>query len=90
MDQAVGDVAPDAFWQADRLVRFLRGLPPGLTELMRHPGYADDALSVSSDCAQREVGLHALCDPRVKDALRAAGVRCIAYGDLAADQASRR
>jgi hypothetical protein len=90
VDQAVGDVAPDTFWQADRLVRFPRGLPPGVTELMCHPGYADDALSVSSYCAQREVELRALCHPRVKDALRAAGVRCIAYGDLAADEASRR
>ena len=89
VDQAVGEVAPDAFWQAERLVRFLRGLPPGVTELMCHPGYADDALSVSSYCAQREVELRALCDLRVKDALAAPGARCITYADLAAVLASR-
>lgn len=84
VDQAVGDVGPDAFWQPARLIDFLRRLPPGVTELMCHPGYADGALSASSYCVQREVELRALCDPRVKDALKAAGVRCIAYGDLAA------
>jgi predicted glycoside hydrolase/deacetylase ChbG (UPF0249 family) len=88
VDRAVGEVAPDAFWQAERLVRFLGELPPGVTELICHPGYADDALSVSSYCAQREVELRALCELRMKDALAAAGVRCITYGDLAAALAS--
>lgn len=90
VDRAVGDVGPEAFWQPARLVDFLRGLPPGVTELMCHPGFADDALSLSSYCAQREVELRALCDTRVKEALAAAGIRCIAYGDLAAALASRQ
>jgi predicted glycoside hydrolase/deacetylase ChbG (UPF0249 family) len=84
VDRTVGDAGPEAFWQSARLVDFFRSLSGGVTELMCHPGYADDALSVSSYRAQREVELHALCDPRVKDALAAAGVRCIAYGELAA------
>lgn len=88
-DRAVGDVGPDAFWQPGSLLAFLRNLPPGITELMCHPGYADAALAASSYCAQREVELRALCDPRVKDALMAAGVQCIAYRDLAPVLASR-
>jgi predicted glycoside hydrolase/deacetylase ChbG (UPF0249 family) len=84
VDRTVGDAGPEAFWQPARLVDFFRGLSGGVTELMCHPGYADDALAASSYCAQREVELNALCAPRVKDALAAAGIRCIAYGDLAA------
>lgn len=83
VDQAVGDVAPEAFWQAEYLLRFLCGLPQGVTELMCHPGYADAALFVSSYCAQREDELRALCDSRVKNALAGYGVRCITYKDLA-------
>lgn len=62
----------------------MRPFLTGVTELMCHPGYADAALSVSSYCAQREVELRAFCDPRVKEAIAAAGVRCITYKDLAA------
>ena len=83
VDRALGDVGPDVFWHLVRLMEFLCALPSGVTELMCHPGYADAALSVSSYCAQREVELRALCDPRVKEAIAAAGVRCITYGDLA-------
>lgn len=89
VDRAVGDVGPEAYWQPARLIEFLRGLPPGVTELMCHPGYADGALSVSSYRAQREVELRALCDPRVQEALAAAGVRSIPYGDLAGVPAGR-
>ncbi len=88
-DRAIGDVGPDPFWQPASLLAFLQDLPPGVTELMCHPGYADAALAASSYCMQREVELRALCEARVKDALTAAGVQCIAYGDLAAVLASR-
>ena len=84
VDKTVGDVGPEAFWQPARLVNFLHGLVGGVTELMCHPGHVDDALSASSYCAQREVELRSLCDPRVKEALAAAGIRCITYDDLAA------
>lgn len=88
-DRAVGDVGPDAFWQPASLLAFLRNLPPGVTEVMCHPGYADAALAASTYCAQREVELRALCDPRVKDVLTDVGVHCIAYSNLAAVLASR-
>jgi len=88
-DRAIGDVGPDPFWQPGSLLAFFQDLPPGVTELMCHPGYADAALAGSSYCIQREVELRALCEARIKDALMAAGVQCIAYRDLAAVLASR-
>ena len=56
----------------------------GVTELMCHPGYADEALAVSSYCAQREGELRGLSDPRVKAAVAAAGARLISYRELSA------
>ena len=90
VDQAIGDVGPEAYWAPERLLDLLRTLPSGVTELMCHPGHADAALAVSSYCAQREVELRALCDARVKDALTVAGVQCITYHELAAVLAGRR
>lgn len=83
-DRMVGDVGPEAYWTAERLVRFIEAAEVGVTELMCHPGYADVALSTSSYCAQREGELNGLCDPRPKALLAAAGVRLIRYDDLAA------
>jgi predicted glycoside hydrolase/deacetylase ChbG (UPF0249 family) len=55
----------------------------GVTELSCHPGYADEALAISSYTTQREGELRALCDPAVRAALVASGVRLIHYGALA-------
>jgi predicted glycoside hydrolase/deacetylase ChbG (UPF0249 family) len=55
----------------------------GVTELSCHPGYADEALAISSYTAQRDNELRALCDPLVRAALAASGVRLIHYGTLA-------
>lgn len=82
-DRMVGDVGPEAYWTAQSLVRCIQAADEGVTELMCHPGYADEALAVSSYCAQREGELHALCDARVKTALAQAGVALIGYRDLA-------
>jgi predicted glycoside hydrolase/deacetylase ChbG (UPF0249 family) len=82
-DRMVGDVGAEAYWTPENLVALLGTLPDGITELMCHPGYADDALSVSSYCAQRQGELRALCDSRVKAALSTAGVCLIGYRDLA-------
>jgi len=53
-DRMVGDVGPDAYWTAESLVRFIQTAEEGITELMCHPGYADQALSVSTYREQRE------------------------------------
>jgi hypothetical protein len=83
-DRMIGDVGPDAYWTAESLVSFIHSMEEGVTELICHPGYADDALSVSSYRTQREGELRALCDPRAKSALAAAGVQLISYRELAA------
>ena len=83
-DRMVGDVGPDAYWTVERLVTFIQTAEEGVTELMCHPGHADEALSVSTYREQREGELRALCDPRVKAELAAAGVRLINYKELAA------
>lgn len=84
VDRAVGGVGPEAFWSITRLIAFFREVPAGVTELMCHPGYVDGAPAVSSYWKQRAVELQALCDPQVRSALEAAGIRCINYTDLAA------
>lgn len=83
-DRMIGDVGVDAYWTAESVVRSIHAAEEGVTELMCHPGYADDALSASSYCMQREGELRGLCDPRTKAALMEAGVRLIRYDDLAA------
>ena len=83
VDRMVGDVGPDAYWTPESLIRFIETAEEGVTELMCHPGYADEALSVSTYREQREGELRALCDPRAKAALAASGVRLVSYKDLA-------
>lgn len=90
MDRAEGDVGPEAYWTTERLLALLVTLREGITELICHPGYADAALSASSYCTQREGELRALCDPAVRGALEAAGIRRIAYADLDGTGSSRR
>ena len=51
----------------DGLIRTIRGLPPGVTELACHPG--DDPELASAYRDERLLELAALCDPRVRSAL---------------------
>jgi predicted glycoside hydrolase/deacetylase ChbG (UPF0249 family) len=50
------------------LQQAIRGLPPGTTEFMVHPG-RPDALLAEEDTyvREREIELKALCDPTVKN-----------------------
>lgn len=65
------------------LLDWIRRLPPGVTELVCHPGYLDDDLRrLSSLQGEREAELAVLTDPAVKAAVAAAGVELIHYGDL--------
>lgn len=54
----------------------------GVTELICHPGYADAELD-SSYASVREAEIRTLCDPRVRDALRRAGIELAGFGALA-------
>ena len=62
------------------LIRILQRLPPGVWELMVHPGYADPALPFSGP--SREVELAALTAPAVREIIRERHIRLIAFGDL--------
>ncbi len=89
-DRMVGDVGEEAYWTADNLTALIREAEVGVTELMCHPGYADEALSVSTYRDQREGELRALCDPRPRAALAESGVRLITYNELTAASGGRR
>jgi chitin disaccharide deacetylase len=67
---------------AGHLLEILAALRPGVTELACHPGYADDLETMYRGERAREV--QALCDPRVRQALAAAGVRLCSFRDVPA------
>ncbi len=67
----------------ERLLEIIAGLPEGTTELMCHPARVDDELRGSSGYAEpREAEKAALCDPRVRRALDACGVRLASFASL--------
>lgn len=79
---------------AETLRRVLESLPPGVTELMCHPGRVDDELRAGSTyTAEREREIEVLVDPAARRLLAALGIRLIHFGELARstlrDQAPR-
>ncbi len=82
---------PDAFIASffgegatrENLLTILVGLPEGVTELMCHPGYADDDLmALSSYNQQRERELALLCDPEISATITHLGINLISFRDL--------
>ena len=69
------------------LVTILRELPPGVTEVACHPGWAGDVASMYD--AERQVELQTLCDPAVRRAIAEAGLDLIGFADLTAATSSR-
>jgi len=67
------------------VVRLLEILPEGTTELMCHPGYADEALAKSATRLQksREQELNILTDTDVRNLVASQGIRLIDYGFVA-------
>jgi predicted glycoside hydrolase/deacetylase ChbG (UPF0249 family) len=68
----------------ETLERVLEELPPGVTELMCHPGHADDTLrgeSAYSDEREREILV--LTSPRLRRRIEALGMELAHFGDLA-------
>jgi chitin disaccharide deacetylase len=74
-DHFVGGDGAEPYWTSQRLLDTLAGLPVGLTELMCHPGYYDDALAYSRYGKQRETELAALCDPEARATVERLGIR---------------
>jgi chitin disaccharide deacetylase len=64
------------------VARLLRSLPEGTTELMCHPGYADEALRKTPTRLQgsRETELEILTDTEVRNLVASQGIRLIDYG----------
>lgn len=82
---------PDAFYGSfyddlatrDELLRILDKLPPGVSEIMCHPGYTDTGLIASSSYArQREGELEIITDPAIKEAIAQKGIELISFADV--------
>jgi len=61
--------------------RLLKNLPEGTTELMCHPGYADQELRRTATRLQesRQAELEILTDPRIRKLVATQGIRLISY-----------
>jgi predicted glycoside hydrolase/deacetylase ChbG (UPF0249 family) len=67
----------------ENLSTILRGLAEETSELMCHPGRADEKLvSGSTYARERERELAILCDPQIRILLAEAEIRLITFRDL--------
>ena len=74
-----GEPLPDAIGVA-HLLQVLSSLPPGVSELGCHPGAEPE--TGSTYAVERPRELEALCDPRVRSAVRAEGIELRSFADL--------
>jgi predicted glycoside hydrolase/deacetylase ChbG (UPF0249 family) len=65
----------------------LKSLPEGTTELMCHPGYADEALEKTATRLQasRQKELEILTDTGIRNLVASQGIRLIDYGFVTQD-----
>jgi chitin disaccharide deacetylase len=75
----LGDAGDEPYWTVTRLLSTMRALQPGVTELMCHPGYFDDAIAYSRYGRQRDVERQALCAPEVAATLRENEIESVTY-----------
>jgi predicted glycoside hydrolase/deacetylase ChbG (UPF0249 family) len=89
--RAKGIPHPDHFVQSfsgetttlESLLAILKGLPEGISEMMTHPGFADEELLARSTYAkERERELELLCHPRVKERIGELGIELVNFGAL--------
>jgi len=81
-DRLFGIAFPSPCDQAS-LRSCLQSLPPGVNELMCHPGYAASDAHVFS-CPERKRELHALCSPLVRGTIIAERIRLVSFSDICA------
>jgi predicted glycoside hydrolase/deacetylase ChbG (UPF0249 family) len=81
-DHFFGESGPEAYWAPARTLAHLRGLPPGVSEFMTHPGMFDDTLAYSRYGRQREIELVGLGTPAARAAVAALGIRLCDFRDL--------
>jgi len=78
-------------FEGTRLRQVLSRLPPGVTELMVHPGHEDAELARHTSYVQgREAELRALTDPGTRELLQQCRVELISFAALAADEPRSR
>lgn len=76
-------VAQTGFWSKKWLRRLIETLPDGSSELMSHPGYADDLQTVATRLREsRTVELQLLIDQEVKQLIESRGITLINYSQL--------
>jgi predicted glycoside hydrolase/deacetylase ChbG (UPF0249 family) len=89
--QVKGIPHPDHFVQSfsgegltlNNLLRTLEVLPEGISELMTHPGLADEKLlTESSDTREREAEVRLLCHPRIRERISESGIELVNFGVL--------
>jgi predicted glycoside hydrolase/deacetylase ChbG (UPF0249 family) len=68
--------------RAASLVAILERLTPGVTELCCHPGGASGEPGDTMYLIERRQEMDALCDPRVREAVDALGIKLISFRDL--------
>jgi predicted glycoside hydrolase/deacetylase ChbG (UPF0249 family) len=67
----------------DDLLNLIDTLPDGVTELMTHPGLADDQLKAESSYSlQREQELAALTHPQTRARIQQLGIELITFAAL--------
>ena len=81
-DHFFGESGPDAYWSPARTRALLRGLPPGISEFMTHPGWCDAALAYSRYGRQRETELCGLGAPAARAAAAGLGITLCHFGSL--------
>jgi chitin disaccharide deacetylase len=75
----LGDAGHEPYWTVTRLLATIQALRPGVTELMCHPGYFDEAIAYSRYGRQRDIERQALCAPEVAAMLREKGAELVTY-----------
>ncbi|MCR4406024.1 MAG: ChbG/HpnK family deacetylase [Anaerolineae bacterium] len=82
-DHFVGEFFGTEALTPERLLRLLEGLSPGVTELMTHPGLADEQLRRESGYAvERERELELLCHPQVQEKVNELGIELVNFSVL--------
>lgn len=78
-DRFIGGVDPAPYWTVERIRKELAGLPPGITEMMCHPGRKTGPIEGLRYVAEREAEREALISSEIKDLL--AGIRLTNFHD---------
>ena len=78
----VGDAGARPYWTARRLAATLRGLQPGTTELMCHPGRSEGVPPALMYREQRAAELRTFLSPGLRERIEMRGVELVSYAAL--------